>query len=75
MSFEMRTTPDLVQIANSGGGFRLDATMRTTPDLIKIASAASTTGARVTFCGLSMRTTPDLVKISLAGKGCVILEG
>ncbi|OHB39322.1 MAG: hypothetical protein A2Y09_03560 [Planctomycetes bacterium GWA2_39_15] len=75
MSFELKTTMELVQIAAAGGGFRLDAAMRTTPELVQIAAAASRTGARVTFAGLKFRTTPELVQISAAGKGCVFLEG
>jgi len=75
MSFEMRTTDDLVRIAAAGGGFRLDAAMRTTDDLVRIASAASTKGAHVVFAGLKLRTTDDLVRIAAAGKGSVFLEG
>lgn len=75
MSFKLKTTPELVQIAAAGGGFLLDAALRPTPELVQIAAAASRTGARVTFAGLKLRTTPELVQIAAAGKGCVFLEG
>jgi DNA replication protein len=75
MSFELRSTNDLVRIAAAGGGFILDAALRSTDDLVRIAAAASTHGARVTFSGLKLRSTDDLVRISAAGKGAVMLEG
>lgn len=75
MSFEHRTTNDLVRIAAAGGGFTLTATHRTTDDLVRIAAAASGKGSRITFTGLTHRTTDDLVRIGAASKGCVILEG
>ena len=74
MSFQTRTTADLVQIANAGGGFRLDARTRTTADLVMIASAASKHQAHITFAGMSVRTTADLVQIAAAGKGAIVLE-
>lgn len=52
MSFEYRWATEL-QIAEAGGGFRLDAALRQTPDLMQIAAAPSGTGARVTFAGLN----------------------
>lgn len=75
MSFELRTTAELIQIANAGGGFRLDAAVRTTAELIQIALAARNSGAQVTFAGLGVRTTAELLQIATAGKGVVILEG
>lgn len=74
MSFESRTTADLVRIAAAGGGFRLNAGPRTTADLVRIAAAASSTGASLTFAGLAARTTADLIRIGAAGKGAVVLE-
>ena len=75
MSFALRPTNDLIQIAAVGGGFTLDATLRPTNDLIQIAAAASRNGARVTFTGLKIRPTNDLIQIAAAGKGAVVLEG
>lgn len=74
MSFESRTTADLIRIAAAGGGFRLNAKPRTTADLVRIAAAASIHGAVLTFTGITTRTTSDLVRIAAAGKGAVILE-
>ena len=74
MSFETRTTHDLMQIAACSGGFRLDAAVRTTLDLSRIAQAAAGTGARLTFSGMAVRTTHDLMQIASAGKGCVTFE-
>lgn len=75
MSFEMRPTLDLVQIATSGGGFRLDAGMRPTLDLMQIATAAKGSGAKLVFAGLNLRPTLDLMQIAAAGKGVVFFEG
>ena len=75
MSFELRSTPDLVQVAAAGGGFRLDAATRPTPDLIQIAAAAASGKAHVTFAGMEHRPTADLVQIGEAGKGFVSFEG
>ena len=74
MSFELRSTADLVMIAAAGGGFRLDARMRPADELVQIAAAASGAGARVTFAGLKLRPTPELIRIAAAGAGCVCLE-
>lgn len=47
MSFELKPTHELLQIASAGGGFRLDATLRPTHELLQIASAAKGGGAKV----------------------------
>jgi hypothetical protein len=67
-----RTTDELVRIAHTGGGFRLDTSGRQTEDLIRIANAARNNNATVIFAGMGMRTTDDLIKVGNAGKGCVI---
>lgn len=75
MSFELKATHELIQIASAGGWFRLDSALRPTHELVQIANAASKTGARVTFAGLKLRPTHELVQIASAGKGCVFFEG
>lgn len=75
MSLQLRTTDELVRIAESGAGFRLNAHTRPINDLVRIAYAASASGAQITFYGLNSRTTDELVRIGNAGKGSVILEG
>ena len=75
MSFELKPTHELVQIAAAGGGFRLDANLRPTLELIQIAAAARNSGAHVTFAGLTLRPTHELIQIAAAGKGIVVLEG
>jgi hypothetical protein len=75
MSFENRHTDELVRLAVAGGGFTLSAANRPTGDLVRIAVAASSSGARVTFTGLSNRHIDELVRMGVAGKGCVVLEG
>ena len=75
MSFEGRTTDELVRIAVAGGGLRLDAAGRSTDDLVRIAVAGSTKGLRLVFAGLTGRSTDELVSIAVAGKGCVVFEG
>jgi hypothetical protein len=75
MSFELKPTHELVQIAAAGGGFTLKAGLKPTHELVQIAAAARGSGARVTFTGLSLRPTHELVQIAAAGKGVVTLEG
>ena len=75
MSFEGRSTEDLVRIAEAGGGFRLEAAGRHTDDLVKIAAAASSWGVRLVFACMADRSTDDLVRIADAGEGTVEFEG
>jgi hypothetical protein len=73
MSFRLKPTRELVQIAASGGGFVLNASLKPTHELVQIAAAGSTTGARLTFTGIGLKPNRELVQIVSAGKGCVIL--
>jgi hypothetical protein len=75
VSFESRSTQDLVRVAVAGGGFRLDAASRSTDELVTIAAAASEWGVRLVFVGMDARSTDDLVKIADAGEGTVEFEG
>jgi hypothetical protein len=74
MSFEPRTTEELIRIGAAGGGFILNAAPRTTDDLIRIAGATAKSGARLLMRGMSARTTEDLIRIGAAGKGNVQFE-
>jgi hypothetical protein len=74
MSFGKMPIDDLIQIANAGGGFRLDATHRYPDELMQIATAAKNGGATVIFSGMSRYYTNDLIRIATAGKGAVIFE-
>ncbi|NTH50941.1 hypothetical protein G6L09_08135 [Agrobacterium rhizogenes] len=71
MSFQPRTTDELVRIALAGGAIEMDVAARTTDDLVRIALAAGKGGGTWVFKGLYARTTDDLVRISLAAKGNV----
>lgn len=75
MSFELKPTHELIQMAAAGGGFRLDAALRPTQDLIQLASAAAGSGAKIVLAGLNLRPTHELIQISAAGKGAVFFEG
>lgn len=75
MSFEQRSTEDLIRVVRAGGGLRLTATDRSTDDLVLIASAAADWSVTVTFSGLDDRSTDDLVLIADAGQGSVVLKG
>jgi hypothetical protein len=52
--FSTKSTQKLIQLANDGAGFRLDAAVRPTFDLIQIANAAAVSGARLTFAGITV---------------------
>jgi hypothetical protein len=75
VSFQLRQTTELIQIAGAGGGFVLDASLRPTADLIQIAGAAKRSGARLLFRGLTLRPTADLMQIAAAGGGAVQFSG
>jgi hypothetical protein len=75
VSFEHRSTEDLVRLVSAGGGLKLTATDRPTDDLVLIAAAAADWGVPVTFSGIDCRGTDDLVRIVEAGQGSVILKG
>lgn len=75
MSFQLRSTADLVRIAAAGGGLILDASLRSTADLMQIAAAAKRGGARVLFRGMTLRQTGDLIQIAQAGGGSVQFSG
>lgn len=71
MGLSMKTTDELIMIANAGGGFVLEAT---TDELAKIAAAAKRSGATLIFKNMAVRKTDALTKIAAAGKGHVIFE-
>lgn len=75
MSFEHRSTEELIRLVQAGGGLKLTATDRSTEDLVLIAAAAAEWGVFVTFSGLEGRTTDDLLRIVAAGQGSVVLKG
>jgi len=74
MGLEQKSTNDLVRIAASSAGFKLNAQLKTTEDLVRIAAATSNKGARIIFSGIGLKSTEDLVRIGAAGKGVVFLE-
>ncbi len=75
MSFESKSTNDLMRIVMSGGGIILGAADRPIDDLLRIATAAAGSGAHVVIRNLEHRATEDLARIAVAGRGCVLLEG
>ena len=75
MSFEQRSTEDLIRLVQAGGGLTLTATDRSTDGLVLIAAAAAEWGVPVTFSGLESRSTDDLLRIVDAGQGSVVLKG
>lgn len=75
MSFESRSTNDLVKIASYGGGFILDAAARSTDDLVRIASYAKDKNSKIILRGMAARSTDDLVRIASVGGGAIIFEG
>lgn len=75
MSFESRSTEDLMRIASTGGGYVLDAAARSTEDLLRISFAAKQGGARLILRGMESRPTNDLMRIGAAGGGAIQFEG
>lgn len=75
MSFQTRTTQELMQIAAAGGGIVLDAAVRPTSELMQIAAAAKQGGARLLLRGMTVRPTSELMQIAAAGGGVVQFSG
>ncbi|QGA56865.1 hypothetical protein [Brucella sp. 2280] len=75
MSFENRSTDDLIRIASFGGGFVLDVTARSTDDLVRIASFAKDKNSKIILRGMAARSTDDLVRIASSGGGAIVFEG
>ena len=74
MTLKCKSTDELVKIAESGGGFKLDCALKSVDDLSKIAQAAHSGGATLILTGINLRSTEDLVQIAAAAKGSVIFE-
>lgn len=75
MSFESRSTDELVRIVGAGAGLTMEAAGRSTADLVRIAEAAADWGVPVTLRGVQDRSADDLVLIAEAGQGTVIFSG
>jgi hypothetical protein len=67
MLIETGSTEELVRLAGSGVGLRVEAGQRPTEELVKIARAARTNGGCVTFFGMQPRPLRELLKIVEAG--------
>jgi hypothetical protein len=74
MAFENLTLGQLLQIAQRGGGFALDAAALTTGELSQIAAAAAVSGARIVFRGISNRPHPEILQIAAQGQGAISFE-
>lgn len=72
MSFQLRSTDELIRILLAGGGLSLDASMRSTDDLIRMALATKHSGAILTLANLHRRPTDELIRIGLASGGRVV---
>ena len=66
MSFGKMPIDDLLQIANAGGGLRLDAAQRYPDELMQLATAAKNSGATVIFYGMSRYYTNQYCAAYLA---------
>ena len=67
MQIETGSTEYLVGRAGVGGGFKVEASRLATEELVRIAAAASQSGGRVVFFGLTPRPVRELLKIVAAG--------
>lgn len=74
MNIEMRSTDELIRMADSGGNFAVAATGHTADDLLRVARAASRRQTKVTLSNLSHLSTDDLIRIGSVGKGCVVFQ-
>ena len=61
----MKTTMDIIQLANTGVDIVIDASSKTTMDLMKIINAASNSGGHVTLRNCEKKTTMDLKQLCL----------
>ena len=64
---------ELWRIVSAGGGLDFDAALYSTDELWRLAGASGTSGARLTFRGISSRSVDDLWRLASAGHGNVVI--
>jgi len=70
----MKTKDQLIHIAATGGGLRLNGANWSKDDLVSIAAAAVSKKARIVIYNADMKTQDELIHIAAAGQGCVFFE-
>ena len=65
---------DLVRIAASGGGLRLNCKGKMVSDLVRIAAAASNKQSLIVLENTDHLMVSDKVRIAAAGQGCVFFN-
>ncbi|MDV3508785.1 hypothetical protein CMU89_15185 [Elizabethkingia anophelis] len=70
----MRTTSELKDIVELGGGITIDASEKTTLELKEIAKLANSSGATIIIRNTSVKTTSELKEIAKLAPGKVIFE-
>ncbi len=73
MSLHNKTQMDLVQLANAGASFAIDASRKTQLDLVQLAHAIKNGGGHLTVTGADRKTQLDLVQLANAGKAHITL--
>ena len=69
-----KTTTDLKEIVNLGGGISVDASTKTTIDLKEIARLANASGATLVIRNADTKTSADLKDIARLAPTKVIFE-
>ena len=70
----MKTTLDLIQLAETGTNLVIDAVTKPTLDLIQIAGVIKNKGTHLTLTNASKKTTLDLIQISGVCQGHLTLD-
>lgn len=71
MSFENRSTNDLIDILWNGGSFSINAGARSHNDWLQLAHNAKQGGSQLTITGVSTWSKQTIVEVAHAGKGHV----
>ncbi|WP_455921798.1 hypothetical protein [Pseudomonas putida] len=69
MSLHSKSQLDLLQLANAGAAFAIDAAHKTQLDLVQLANAVRMSGGHLTVSGSLQKTQLDLLQLANAGKG------
>ena len=70
----MKTTLDIIQLANLGVDLIVDASTKTTMDLLNIINAVNDAGGHILLRNCDKKTTSDLILVCMNNPKSVIVD-
>jgi len=74
MTFEKKTTTELISLLKAGASFTLSIEDKTQTTLVSLANAANEGGGSLVLSGISGKTQTELIQIAKACPGRVTFE-